>query len=150
MSVLTWDPIGEMAAFRQQMDRLIESFFGRGLSTMPTAMPTEGWAPEFDVSETKDEIQVQLDVPGLEQKDINIALSGSNLIVKGERKSAKEEKDKHFHRLERSRGVFRRVITLPVSVEAGKIKAEIEKGVLSIHVPKKVEAQPKEIPIEAK
>ena len=150
MAVMTWDPIGEMAAFRQQMDRLIESFFGRGLSRLPTAMPTEGWVPEFDVVETRDEIQVQLDVPGMEQKDINISLSGSTLIVKGERKSEKEEKDKHFHRMERSRGVFQRVIALPVSVEADKIKADIEKGVLSIHLPKKVEEKPKEIPIEVK
>ena len=91
---------------------------------MLTAMPTEGCSPDIDVSETKEAIQVKMDVPGMEQKDISISLSGDNLIVKGERKSKKEEKDNHFHRVERSRGVFQRVIALPVSVDAGKIKAD--------------------------
>jgi HSP20 family protein len=150
MALMTWDPIGEMAAFRQQMDRLIESFFGRRLYTMPPATPTEGWAPDIDVSETKEEIQVKMDAPGMEQKDITISLSGDNLIVRGERKSEKEEKEKHFLRVERNRGAFQKVISLPVSVDADKITAEMDKGVLSVHLPKKVEAKLKQIPIAVK
>jgi len=150
MALMTWDPIGEMTVFRQQMDRLIESFFGRRFSTIPPAMPTEGWAPDIDVSETKEEIQVKMDAPGMEQKDISISLSGDNLIVKGERKSEKEEKEKHFLRVERNRGAFQKVIWLPVSVDAGKITAEMDRGVLSIHLPKKAEAKLKEIPIAVK
>lgn len=146
MALIRWDPSREVTSFRRQMDDLMESFFGRDFP----ALRENGWSPEVDISETKDEIQVKMDVPGMEQKDISISLSGDNLMIKGERKSEKEEKGKHFHRIERSCGGFQRVIALPVSVDAGKIKADMDRGVLSIHMPKKAEAKPKEIPISSK
>jgi HSP20 family protein len=91
---------------------------------------------------------VKAEFPGMEEKDISVTLSGDNLMIKGERKSEKEEKDKQFHRIERSYGVFQRTIRLPVGVDADKIKADYVKGVLEVHLPKKAEVKPKEIPIK--
>ena len=81
MALIRWDPARELTSFRRQMDNLMESFLGREFP----AWGEEGWAPDADISETKDEIQVKMDVPGMEQKDISISLSGDNLLVKGER-----------------------------------------------------------------
>lgn len=144
MAIVKWEPLGELSTLRRQMDHLMESFFGRE----PLGYERERWIPAVDVAETKDEIVVKVEAPDMDEKDISVTLSGENLMIKGERKSEKEEKDKHFHRIERCFGSFQRVITLPVSVDQEKIKANYKKGVLDIHLPKKAEAKPKEIPIK--
>lgn len=151
MAIVKWEPFGELSTLRRQMDHLIESFFGRE----SLSYERERWIPAVDVAETKDEIVVKVEVPGMDDKDISVTLSSDNLIIKGEKKSEKEEKDKHFHRIERCCGSFQRVINLPVAVDQEKIavdqekiKANYIKGVLEIHLPKKAEAKPKEIPIK--
>jgi|LGVC01.1.fsa_nt_gb HSP20 family protein len=144
MAIVKWEPFGELSTLRRQMDHLMESFFGRE----PMFYERERWIPAVDVAETKDEIVVKVEAPGMDEKDISVTLSGDNLMIKGERKSEKEEKDKHFHRTERYCGSFQRVIGLPVSVDQEKIKADYAKGVLEIRLPKKAEAKPKEIPIK--
>jgi HSP20 family protein len=146
MEITKWEPFRELTSMRRQMDRLMESFFGRE----PGLPAVERWAPAIDVAETKDEILVKAELPGMEEKDISVTLSGDNLMIKGERKSEKEEKDKHFHRIERSYGSFQRVIGLPVSVDQEKITAEYKKGVLEVHLPKKPDLKPKEIEIKVK
>ena len=144
MAIVKWEPFGELSTLRRQMDHLMESFFGRE----PMFYERERWIPAVDVAETKDEIVVKVEAPGMDEKDISVTLSGDNLMIKGEKKSEKEEKDKHFHRIERCCGSFQRVIGLPVSVDQEKIKANYTKGVLEICLPKKAEAKPKEIPIK--
>ena len=146
MALVKWDPMGELTTFRQQMDRLFDSFLGREIST-PSL---ERWNPSLEMSETSDEILVKIDVPGIEEKDISLTLSGDNLVVKGERKMEKEEKDKHYHKIETSYGAFQRVLPMPVSVDPEKIKAELKGGVLSIHLAKKAELKPREIPVVTK
>jgi HSP20 family protein len=144
MDLMKWEPFGELSSLRRQMDRLWDSFFGRE----PAIFERGRWVPAIDISETKDEIVVKAEIPGMDEKDISVTLSGDNLMIKGERKSEKEEKDKQFHRIERSYGVFQRTIRLPVGVDADKIKANYVKGVLEVHLPKKAEIKPKEIPIK--
>ena len=147
MDLIKWEPFDrEVSTFRRQMDRLFDSFFGRE----PFLGSRERSLPAIDVAETPEEITVKAELPGMEEKDISVSLSGENLTVKGERKSEKEEKDKSFHRIERWYGAFERVIPLPVSVEAEKIRAEYKKGVLEIHLPKKPEVKPKKIAINVK
>jgi HSP20 family protein len=146
MAIVRWEPFAELASMRRQMDRVMESLFGR------EAVPfgEERWIPPIDVTETADEILVKVDMPGVEDKDVSVKLSGDNLIIRGERKSEKEEKDKNYHRVERVYGSFERVVGLPVSVDPAGIKAEYNKGVLAVHMPKKAEVKPKEIPITVK
>lgn len=128
------------------MDRLFDSFFGPTKTTLPTVAGQ--WTPRVEVVESDTGILVKVDVPGMEEKDLSV--SGDDLIVKGERKLESEEKKKHYHRVERSYGMFHRVIPLPSTVEAGKIKADYNKGVLEIHLPKKAGAKAKQIPINVK
>ena len=141
MDVIKWEPFRELSVMRDQMDRLMGSFF-RGDTSQKGLM-----VPELDVSETDDEILVKADLPGVDEKDLSVSLSGTNLLIKGEKKEEKEEKGKHFHRIERSFGSFQRTIALPVAVDSSRIKAEYNKGVLEIHLPKKPEAKPQQIPV---
>jgi HSP20 family protein len=143
MALVKWDPMAEMVSLRRQMDRLMESVWGEE----PFWAREKKWVPAFDLIEGKDEIIVQVDIPGMDEKDLSVSLSGDNLIIKGERKEEKEEKDKHYHRKERRHGSFQRIVTLPVTVDAKKISAEYHNGVLKVHLPKKEEVKPKEIPI---
>jgi HSP20 family protein len=144
MEIVKWEPLSELSRLRRQMDRLTGLFWGRD----PMFFEGEKWIPAVDVAETKDEVVVNIEVPGVDEKDLSVTLSGDNLMIKGERKSEKEEKGEHFHRAERCCGSFQRIIGLPVSVDPEKIKANYVKGVLEVHLPKKEELKPKEIPIK--
>ena len=146
-----WKPFGELAPFRdfewmrRDMDRLWNSFFERG-----TLRSEEGgeWLPSLDVAETKNEIVVKAEVPGLEPKDIDISLSDGLLTIKGEKKQEREEKEKNYHLVERSYGSFARSIRLPNEVQSDKINASYKNGVLKIVLPKSEEAKKKEIKIK--
>jgi len=144
MSLVKWEPLTELANLRREMNR----FFGPFASPDYLEFTEDRFMPSVDISENKNDLFVKVDAPGVEAKDLSVTLSGENLLIKGERKEEKEEKDKHFHRVERSYGEFKRVLPLPVSVEEDKIKAEYKKGVLEIHLLKKEEAKTKEIPVK--
>jgi len=141
MDLIKWRPFRELNTMRRELDRIMDRFF-------ESDRITEGmWLPEVDVSETPDEVVVKADVPGINEKDLSVTLSSDNLIIKGERKEEKEEKGKHFHRVERSYGSFQRSITLPVAVDTSKVNATYTNGVLEVHLPKTAESKPKEIKI---
>lgn len=107
------------------------------------------WLPALDVSETKDEIVVKAEVPGMEAKDIDISLSGEVLTIKGEKKQEKEQKEENYHMVERSYGAFSRFVRLPQEVQGDKIVAKCKDGVLKITLPKSEKAKAKEIKIKA-
>jgi HSP20 family protein len=98
--------------------------------------------------ETENELVLKADVPGLEMKDIDIQVENGTLTVKGERKFERDEKNKGFHRMERSYGSFVRYFTLPDTVDTENVKAEYKAGVLSITLPKKEVAKPKAIKVQ--
>ncbi|MGH7307792.1 MAG: Hsp20/alpha crystallin family protein [Candidatus Rokuibacteriota bacterium] len=126
------------------MNRLFDNFFGRP-STVPAAERT--WVPLCDVNETKDDLFVTLEVPGVREKDIHVAIAGDVLTVKGERKWDKEVKDDSVHRVV-VYSKFERAVPLPVPVQADKVKATYREGVLEIKLPKAEEVRPKEIKID--
>ena len=145
-----WRPFRELAPFREfermrrEMDRLWGSFFeGR-----PGREEGE-WLPALDVSETKDEIVVEAEVPGMEAKDTGISCSGEVLTIKGEKKQEKEQKDENYHMIERSYGAFSRSVRLPQEVQGDKIAAKYKDGVLKVTLPKSEKAKAKEIKIKA-
>ncbi|MGD9591749.1 MAG: Hsp20/alpha crystallin family protein [Candidatus Berkiella sp.] len=107
-----------------------------GLSTQPSMMPDNAWAPHVDIKEETNEFVVFADIPGVDPKDIQIDMEGNTLTVKGEKKSFKEEKDKNYYRQERVSGKFFRQFTLPETIDADKISAKAKQGVLAIHLPK--------------
>ena len=138
-------PFGDFERMRRGMDRLWDSFFERG-----SLRGEEGgeWLPSLDVAETKNEMVVKAEVPGLDPKDIDISLSDGLLTIKGEKKQEREEKEENYHLVERSYGSFARSIRLPNEVQSDKINASYKNGVLKIVLPKSEEAKKKEIKIK--
>jgi len=147
MEIVTWRPFGGLSSFRNEMDRLWNRFSGE----TPFARTfNEMWSPSVDISETKDDFVIKAELPGLEAKDVNVSISGDILTIKGEKKAEEEEKDEHYHRVERYSGSFQRVFQLPSGVKADKIEANFDKGVLKVTLPKVEEAQKKEIEVKVK
>jgi HSP20 family protein len=145
MDIMEWKPFKEVTKLRSEMDRLWDDYFGSGRR----AFKPESWVPSVDVSETDDKIMVKAEIPGMDSKDIDISLSGDILIIKGEKKSEREETKENYHLVERSYGTFARSLRLPVGVEADKIEASYKQGVLTVTCPKKEEVKPKPIEIKA-
>jgi HSP20 family protein len=133
-------------SMRKEMERLFDRFLEPAWSEMPTV---GDWAPTVDVSEDKDAVTVKAELPGVEQKDIAVSLQDGVLTIKGEKRAEKEEKDKRYHRVERSYGAFYRSIQLPSTVDAGKVAATFKDGVVTITAPKAPEAKGTMIPIKA-
>ena len=135
-------------SLQREIDRLFEDF-GRGFPSLP-ALRGDGGAlmPSMDVAETDKEIEITAELPGLEEKDVQINVADNLLTIRGEKKAEKEEKDKNYRLIERSYGSFERTLELPDGVNADAIKASIAKGVLKVIVPKPVPAQAKKIEVK--
>lgn len=123
------------AILRREIDSLFDNFL-RGFELEPFESRFSAFSPKIDVVETDKEIKVFVELPGMEEKDIDISLSKDTLTIKGEKKEEKEQKGKDYYRMERSYGSFIRTIPLPVEVEDDKVDAKLKKGVLTIVLPK--------------
>jgi HSP20 family protein len=125
-------------SLQREMNDLFTRFFDRDFPAWPAAGAI---AVDVDMSETDKEVRVTADLPGVDEKDLDISLSDDCLIIKGEKKSEKEEKNGGRYYVERSYGAFERRIALPCEVDADKVKAEYKKGVLTITMPKSAKAR---------
>jgi HSP20 family protein len=138
-------------ALQSEMNRLFDSFFeGFGVGTCgKTGLMQSVAMPKVDVSETKDAVHVTAELPGMKEEEIEVTLSDGNLVIRGEKKAEKEEKDKNYHRVERSYGTFHRSIPLPSEVDDQKVDASFQNGVLKIVLPKVEMSAPagKKIPV---
>jgi HSP20 family protein len=124
------------AAMRQEMDKIFERF-GSGFELAPfEGKAIAEWSPKVNVSETEKEVLVTAELPGIEEKDVEVTLDNGVLAIKGEKKAEKEEKNKNYHRIERSYGSFVRSIALPHEVEEEKVEATFKNGVLTVKLPK--------------
>jgi HSP20 family protein len=149
MTILTrWQPVHEFSAVQDRMNRtnrlFRESYSPEGPED---ALTTAGFAPPVDIYEDEHTITLKLEVPGIEEKDIDVRIENNTLTVHGERKIEKEEKEENFRRVERQYGSFTRSFTLPSSVDPGQVSADYVKGVLNIKLAKKAEAKPKQIKV---
>ena len=143
-SIARWEPFRDVSDIQQEVNRLFDSFFGR-----PAMQTTERmWVPSVDMYETKDDLYVTFELPGIREKEVSVSITNDVLTVKGERKWDKEVKDEAYHRLERVYGKFERAVPLPMPVQADKVKATYRDGVLEIKLPKAEEVKPKEIKID--
>ncbi len=127
---------------QREMNRMFDRFFS-DFSLDPYDDSIESYWPRADVCESEKEITVSAELPGLDQKDIDISISNDILTLCGEKKIEIEEKEKNFYRMERSYGSFHREIPLPAEVESENVEAVFKNGVLTIHLPKKPAAQRK-------
>lgn len=140
-------------ALQEDMDRLMGRFWAPTRFTAPSLLRPEIGIRNFaqmDVRETENAIDIKVDVPGMEVKDIDVTLSDSTLSIKGERETEAEEKREDYYRLERSSGTFHRRIELPTEVDESKIEATVKQGVLSLHLPKSARAREHEKKIKIK
>ena len=136
-------------ALHRSMNQVLESF--RRDFDFPALGSWETVAgPNVDVSETDDALQVAAELPGMDAKDVELSFQGNSLVLKGEKTEQKETKEKDFHVRERRFGSFHRVIPLPAGVDIEKAKAEYEKGVLRVTIPKTAEAKQQQRKIEIK
>ncbi len=132
------------ANLHRELDRMLEEF-GRGLPSFGA----RDLMPATDVVESDKEIEITAELPGLEEKDVQINLSDNILTIRGEKKAEKEEKDKNYRLIERSYGSFSRTLEVPSGVDANAIKATIANGVLKVTVPKPAPAQAKKIEVKS-
>ncbi len=145
MTVLTrWDPFREFSTLQDRMNRLFRDNYGDGREE---ALTTSSFAPPVDVYEDEHSITLKIEVPGIDEKDIDVRVENQTLTVHGERKFEKEEKEENFRRVEQQYGSFTRSFTLPPTVDAENIQANYDKGILKIHLAKKTEAKPKQIKV---
>lgn len=148
----TRDPF---VAFRREVDRLFDDFFHSFNGVGPGALTRNGngWlegAPALDVSDSEKELIILAELPGVDEKDVEVTLSGDMLTIKGEKKHEHEEKDDGRHYVERSYGTFSRAVRLPFDAGDQDVDADFDKGVLTIRIPKPAEAQSKARQIEVK
>ena len=134
-------------SLQHEIDRLFDDFT-RGFPAFSTGGAAE-LLPNLDVTETDKQIEITAEMPGLEERDVQVNLADNVLTIRGEKKAEKEEKDKTYRLVERSYGSFVRSLELPEGVNADAIKASIDKGVLKVTVPKPAPAQVKKIDVKA-
>jgi HSP20 family protein len=149
MTLLTrWEPLREFSAMQDRMNRMNRLFRESYSPEVPEeALTTTNYAPPVDIYEDEHNITLKLEVPGIDEKDIDVHIENTTLTVHGERKIEKEEKEENFRRVERQYGEFTRSFTLPSSVDLGQVSAHYDKGVLKIILAKKAEAKPKQIKV---
>ena len=145
MAIIRWDPFRDMVTLREKMNRLFEDVFTS--RSEDKEFTTSSWAPAVDIFETENELVMSAEIPGVDEKDIEIKIEDNTLSLKGERKFEKETKEENYHRIERSYGSFYRAFTLPNSIDPEKIQAEHENGILRITMPKRQELKPRKVKI---
>lgn len=112
--------------------------------------PITKWSPAADISENKEAITIDMELPGVSSKDVDVSLNDNILTIKGEKIHERKGKEKEFHKLERFQGSFSRSFTIPKSVDVSSISADYKNGVLSINLPKRAEVVPKQIEVKIK
>jgi HSP20 family protein len=141
MAIVRWEPARELATMEiERLNRMFTDFYGEAFS--------RAWVPAVDIYETDaHEVVVKAELPDMKREDINLTFENGVLTLKGERKVEQEVKKENYQRVERRHGVFSRSFTLPNTVDAGKISASYKNGVLTIRLPQREEAKPKQIAV---
>ena len=142
MNLVKWDPFKELEDVSNRLNRI----FGRSLaSTEPNQeiLAMADWTPSADISETDTAYLIKAEIPGVNKEDVKVTLQDGMLTIQGERKQEKEEKDKKFHRIERSYGSFVRSFRIPEDADESAVKAEFKDGMLNVTLTKSAKAKPK-------
>jgi HSP20 family protein len=145
MAIIRWDPFRDMGTLRDRMNRLFEDMTSS--QGEEKDLMARSWAPSVDIYETENEVVLSAEIPGVDEKDVEIKVEDNNLTLRGERKFEKETKEENYHRIERSYGSFFRSFALPSYIDQDRIEAEQENGILKIHMPKRAELKPRKVKI---
>ncbi|MGA3082114.1 MAG: Hsp20/alpha crystallin family protein [Terracidiphilus sp.] len=142
MAITRWDPYREVVSLQNRINSLFHNMSGED-----DPLAAASFVPAVDIYEDPQKVVLKLEVPGIDQKDLDVRVENHTLTVKGERKFEAEEKEQNFHRIERRYGSFYRAFTLPSTVDTESVAASYNAGVLKLELKKKPEAQPKQIQI---
>lgn len=147
MTLMRFNPTRDLLNFEREVNRLFNSF-GIPKKDVEEELENAVWSPLTDISEDKDNFFLKLDLPGVPKEEVKISYNNGQLCISGERKQEKEEKDKTYHRVERTYGKYYRSFTLPKEIKVNDISAEFKDGQLSVVIPKAEEIKPKELEIK--
>ncbi|HEY2994166.1 MAG TPA: Hsp20/alpha crystallin family protein [Methylomirabilota bacterium] len=139
-----WEPFSNVSDIQGEVNRLFDTFLGRPM----TGPSGHAWLPAVDMHETKDDLVLNVELPGVSEKDVTVSITGDLLSIKGERRWNDEAKDRQYLHTERAYGQFERLVQLPMAVQADKVKASYRDGVLQITLPKAEELKSREIKID--
>jgi HSP20 family protein len=147
MALVKWEPFRDLMAMQDRMTRLIDETLSR---IWKEEVVRGVWSPPVDILERGDELVLKVDLPEVSQSEIDIRVEGSTLIIQGERRLIKDAPEENYIQIERPYGTFRRTFNIPRTIEQEEIKASYKDGVLRVVLPRKPEAQPKQIVVEPK
>lgn len=147
MAIVRWDPFRELTTMQDRINRVFGDFYRRGSDDDLTSRGD--WVPPVDIFENdKHELVLRAELPGIKREDIDIRVENNVLSIRGERKRESEVSDEQYHRVERCCGTFVRSFSLPSTVDTEKVKADYKDGVLSVTLPTREEAKPKQIQVQ--
>ncbi len=144
-----WDPFMDLEKIQMEMNKLFNTSLTRERGR-DAGLLDGAWSPAVDIYDSKENILIKADIPGLSKEDIEVTVHGDTLVIKGEKKHEKEVKEKDYIRTERFYGNFQRAIRLPAEVETNKVDATYKNGVLELVLPKNEKAKPKQIKLDIK
>ena len=147
MAIIRWtDPFREFSQLQDRINRAFTDAYGQ---TDEGLMTSGSWVPPVDIFQTGDhEVVLKAELPDLKREDIGITIDNGTLTLKGEKKFSQEVKDDQVHRIERRYGSFSRSFSLPLTVDATKVAAEYKDGVLTVRLPLREEAKPRQVKVE--
>jgi len=145
MTIVRWDSMHDMAAHQERMNRMFEGVYGRPQENLARG----SWAPAVDIyNNGQHELVLKAEIPDMKEEEIDLTFEDNTLTLRGERKLDMEVAEQQFHHIERSYGSFARTFALPPTVDAAKVSAEYKAGVLTVRLPLREEAKPKQIKIQ--
>ncbi len=146
MAIVRWDPFREMSEMQDRVGRLVSDFYGR--RGEDDVMRRGAWIPPVDIYDSgKHELVIKAELPDMKREDIQLTVDNNTLTISGEKKMDTEFRDEQYHRVEPAYGTFMRTFSLPPTVDTGKVSADYKAGVLTIKLPLREEAKPKQIQV---
>jgi HSP20 family protein len=147
MAIVRWDPFREVADMQDRMGRLLGEFYGR--QGADDVMRRGAWIPPVDIFEGGNhELVIKAELPDMKREDIQLTVDNQTLTISGEKKMDTEVREESCHRVERQYGSFARSFTLPATVDTGKVSADYKNGVLTVRLPLREEAKPRQIQVK--
>lgn len=147
MAIVRWDPFRELSEMQDRMGRLLGEFYGRGGAD--DVMRRGAWVPPVDIYDNgKGELVTKAELPDMKREDIQLTVENNTLTIGGEKRMSEDMRDEQCHRVERTYGRFNRSFSLPPTVDASKVSAEYKAGVLTVRLPVREEAKPRQIQVQ--
>lgn len=147
MAIVRYNPFRELRGIQEQMNRMIDQAWSRGSGE---EVREGAWQPPVDIYEDGESVTIKAEIPDVEQKDVEVKIEDNTLVIRGERKQDMSLKRENYHRIERYFGSFQRSFALPLTIDQENVKADYDKGILTVILPKKDGEREKKIKVEVK